>query len=82
MLIYANKVDKGGNLTEISEFLQLPQIADRDWTIQGCETQSGAGVQMGFDWIAKTMTNKSNRQYTFEAQPKVVKSHTKYRQNE
>ena len=56
--MFANKMDKDtGNqsLQDIISNLDLNEISDREWNIQGSECIKGVGINKGFDWISKIL---------------------------
>jgi len=59
LLVFANKQDLPGALSaaEITEKLQLSEIKDCDWHIQGCCALTGEGLGSGLEWVAKKRTS-------------------------
>jgi len=57
LLVFANKQDLRNAMTaaEVSEFLGLVQIKDRDWHIQACVATTGQGLQEGLEWLAQRL---------------------------
>ncbi|CAB1109811.1 unnamed protein product [Ectocarpus sp. 8 AP-2014] len=53
LLVFANKQDQPGSLTstEVSEALGLPDIRNRQWSIQEASALKGKGLFEGFDWL-------------------------------
>lgn len=51
VMIYANKQDlfSAAPASEIAECLELTNIRDRAWHIQGCSALSGEGIEVG-EW--------------------------------
>lgn len=76
LLIYLNNNEN----KELVRELNLHAITDREVHIQSCNTATGQGVNVGFDWLSK-MLAKKGPQYSFEAEPKVVKGRPKYNSN-
>ena len=60
VLIFANKQDLGNALStkELSEALNLNNIRDRPWQIQGCSAKTGEGLQEGIEWVMKAGSQK------------------------
>ncbi|KXJ09747.1 ADP-ribosylation factor-like protein 3 [Exaiptasia diaphana] len=60
VLIFANKQDllNSKKADAISSDLNLNDIRDRQWQIQGCSALNGEGVQDGILWIQKNMARK------------------------
>lgn len=60
LLVYANKQDMNGALSpsEITEKLELNQLKNRKWMVQGSSAVIGSGLLEGFDWVAKILQNK------------------------
>lgn len=55
ILILANKQDllTAVPAKELAETLNLHNIRDRKWQIQGCSAKTGAGLQEGIQWVIK-----------------------------
>ncbi|GMH60683.1 hypothetical protein TrRE_jg3868 [Triparma retinervis] len=53
LLVFANKQDQKGalNAQQISEGMGLPEIRDRQWSIQETSALKGKGLFEGFDWL-------------------------------
>ncbi|GMI39814.1 hypothetical protein TrCOL_g3192 [Triparma columacea] len=53
LLVFANKQDQKGalNAQQISEGMGLPEIRDRQWSIQETSAIKGKGLFEGFDWL-------------------------------
>lgn len=53
LLVFANKQDFRGalNAQQVSEALGLPEIKNRQWSIQETSALKGAGLFEGFDWL-------------------------------
>ena len=52
LLVFANKQDSKGayNAQLVSEALSLPEIRNRQWSIQETSALKGSGLFEGFDW--------------------------------
>jgi ADP-ribosylation factor-like protein 1 len=52
LLVFANKQDSKGalNAQQVSDALGLPDIKNRQWSIQETSALKGAGLFEGFDW--------------------------------
>lgn len=61
LLIYANKQDMPNALTpnQITEKMELNQIKNRKWMVQGSCATNGNGLIEGLDWVAKVLTSKN-----------------------
>jgi ADP-ribosylation factor-like protein 1 len=53
LLVFANKQDQKGamNAQQISDALGLPEIRNRQWSIQETSALKGKGLFEGFDWL-------------------------------
>jgi ADP-ribosylation factor-like protein 1 len=53
LLVFANKQDSKGalNAQQVSEALGLPEIRNRQWSIQETSALKGSGLFEGFDWL-------------------------------
>ncbi|EGR33838.1 taf9 RNA polymerase tata box binding protein -associated isoform cra_b, putative [Ichthyophthirius multifiliis] len=81
LLIYVNKISQQQpDLKGIIKELNLHEIQDRELFIQGCDIQSGVGVNVGFDWISKAIQGK--KQFCFEAEPRVIKGRGKFQKEQ
>ena len=60
LLIYANKQDLPNALmpNDIIKKMELNQIKERKWLIQGSSGIEGKGLSEGLDWLAETILNK------------------------
>jgi ADP-ribosylation factor-like protein 1 len=56
LLVFANKQDSKGalNAQQVSEALGLPEIRNRQWSIQETSALKGSGLFEGFDWYLTT----------------------------
>jgi len=54
LLVLANKNDLKGAMTasELSQFMGLDTMRDRDWHIRSCCALTGEGLEDGLEWIA------------------------------
>lgn len=54
LLVFANKQDQKGalNASQISEALGLPNLRNRQWSIQETSATKGKGLFEGFDWLS------------------------------
>lgn len=59
MLIFANKQDLIGALSpqEVAVLLDLTDLRDRQWHIQGCSAKTGEGLGEGISWVVMQMKN-------------------------
>lgn len=57
VLIFANKQDLATALQadEITKHLELHNIRDRQWQIQGCSAMNGQGLDDGLKWLIQSM---------------------------
>lgn len=53
LLVFANKQDQKGalNAQQISDALSLPEVRNRQWSIQETSALKGKGLFEGFDWL-------------------------------
>mmetsp|Transcript_26011 Transcript_26011/g.36679 ORF Transcript_26011/g.36679 Transcript_26011/m.36679 type:complete len:186 (-) Transcript_26011:94-651(-) len=53
LLVFANKQDQKGalNAQQISDALGLPEVRNRQWSIQETSAIQGKGLFEGFDWL-------------------------------
>lgn len=53
LLVFANKQDQKGalNAQQISDALALPEVRNRQWSIQETSALKGKGLFEGFDWL-------------------------------
>jgi GTPase SAR1 family protein len=53
LLVFANKQDQKGamNAQQISDALGLPEVRNRQWSIQEASALQGKGLFEGFDWL-------------------------------
>eukprot|EP01124_Arcella_intermedia_P024773 TRINITY_DN4254_c1_g1_i1.p1 TRINITY_DN4254_c1_g1~~TRINITY_DN4254_c1_g1_i1.p1 ORF type:complete len:195 (-),score=41.42 TRINITY_DN4254_c1_g1_i1:125-670(-) len=60
VLVFANKQDlpKALSVAEVAEALDLRNIRQKDWHVQGSVATSGDGLYEGLDWLSKTMTSR------------------------
>ncbi len=60
LLILANKQDIAGALSveAIQQALDLPNLGRRHFKVQGCSPVTGVGVQEGFDWVVKDISQR------------------------
>ena len=54
IMFFANKMDldEAMSALEVSEALELDNITDRTWNIQGCSAKTGAGIDDGMKWVS------------------------------
>lgn len=59
LLVFANKQDQPGAMTEaeVAEQLGLPTIKDRKWHICKTVATTGEGLQEGLNWLAETINS-------------------------
>jgi len=57
VLVLANKQDLANALkaSDISDKLNLSDIRDRKWQIQGCSAKTGDGLHEGMEWAVKCL---------------------------
>lgn len=55
LLIFANKQDLIGALSalDVAEVLDLSELRDRRWHIQGCSAKTGEGLNEGISWAVR-----------------------------
>ncbi|KAL7452096.1 hypothetical protein ACHAWC_008233 [Mediolabrus comicus] len=55
LLVFANKQDQKGalNAQQISDALGLPEVRNRQWSIQETSALQGKGLFEGFDWLVQ-----------------------------
>jgi len=60
VMIFANKQDlvSAAPASEIAQTLELTNIRDRQWHIQGCVAMTGEGVEDGVKWAMKQVSSK------------------------
>ena len=53
LLVFANKQDSSGakNAQQVSDAMGLPEIKNRQWSIQETSALNGNGLFEGFDWL-------------------------------
>ena len=53
ILFFANKMDLGTAMqpADVANELDLSEITDRPWHIQGCSAKDGDGIDEGMDWL-------------------------------
>lgn len=58
LLVFANKQDQKGalNAQQISDALGLPEVRNRQWSIQETSALQGKGLFEGFDWLSASIT--------------------------
>jgi len=58
LLVFANKQDQKGalNAQQISDALGLPEVRNRQWSIQETSALQGKGMFEGFDWMATNIS--------------------------
>lgn len=57
LLVFANKQDQKGalNAQEVSDALALPDLRNRQWSIQETSALQGKGLFEGFDWLVTSI---------------------------
>jgi ADP-ribosylation factor-like protein 1 len=62
LLVFANKQDSRGalNAQQVSDALGLPDIKNRQWSIQETSALRGAGLFEGFDWLVTCIKGGEN----------------------
>jgi ADP-ribosylation factor-like protein 1 len=61
LLVFANKQDQKGAMTaeQISDALGLPELRNRQWSIQETSALKGKGLFEGFDWLVACIKEES-----------------------
>lgn len=67
ILIYATKIDKENSLSlkEISEELELKNIKDRHYYLEGVDNLNGIGIKNGMKWLYSMIQNNPNYKEKF-----------------
>lgn len=75
ILIYATKIDKENSLSlkEISEELELKNIKDRHYYLEGVDNLNGIGIKNGMKWLYSMIQNNPNYKEKFNIPCKFVK---------
>ena len=62
LLVYANKQDMHNALSpqQVTEKLELSQLKNRKWMVQGACATIGTGLLEGLDWVSKVLLNKKD----------------------
>ena len=62
LLVFSNKVDlpRSKNTTEITDLLGLQKLKGREWFIQESSATNGLGIEEGFLWLSKNITDTKN----------------------
>jgi len=57
LLVFANKQDQKGSLNaqQVSDALGLPEVRNRQWSIQETSALRGKGLFEGFDWLVSSI---------------------------
>lgn len=57
LLVFGNKQDQKGamNAEQISDALGLPEVRNRQWSIQETSALKGKGLFEGFDWLVTSI---------------------------
>ena len=57
ILVFANKQDINGAISpvELTKILDMGNLKNRKWLVQGSSAVSGQGLKEGFDWLAKNL---------------------------
>ena len=60
LLIFANKQDINGSASpnELTKILEMENIRNRKWLVQGSSAISGQGLKEGLDWLANVLLKK------------------------
>ena len=60
LLVFANKQDINGAISpvELTKILDMGNLKNRKWLVQGSSAVSGQGLKEGFDWLAKILLKK------------------------
>ena len=67
ILFFANKQDLPGcaDIQEMTTFLGLDHVRDRQWYIHPCSAVVQEGLESGFKWIQRTLNSQSRRSSFF-----------------
>jgi ADP-ribosylation factor-like protein 3 len=59
VLVFANKQDLDNAMPAdaVATALNLNEIRDRKWHIQGCSAKTGDGLQTGMEWVVQSFNN-------------------------
>lgn len=62
LLVFANKQDMAKVLTpkEITDWLYLNRLKERDWHVQPCSATTGEGLREGLDWLANALKDNNS----------------------
>ena len=60
LLIFANKQDLNGALApnELTNALEMGNLKNRKWLVQGSSALTGQGLKEGLDWLANALLHK------------------------
>ena len=60
ILFFANKMDLSSAMSapDVSNGLELHNIVDRPWHIQGCSALTGDGIDFGMNWLTNMVKRK------------------------
>ena len=60
VLIFANKQDlpHAASVSFVADALQLTNIRDRKWHVQGCAATTGDGIYEGLEWLAAALRGR------------------------
>ena len=63
IMFFANKMDldEAMSALEVSEALELDNITDRTWNIQGCSAKTGAGIDDGMKWVSDIVEQRMKK---------------------
>ncbi len=62
LLVFANKQDQKGawNAQQVSDALGLPEVRNRQWSIQETSAVRGKGLFEGFDWLVTSLKGEGS----------------------
>ena len=62
LLVFANKQDQKGAMSaeQISDALGLPEVRNRQWSIQETSALKGKGLFEGFDWLVTSIKGEES----------------------
>ena len=61
LLVFANKQDINGAVSpsELTTILEMGNLKNRKWLVQGSSAVSGQGLKEGLDWLASALLHKN-----------------------
>ena len=63
IIFFANKMDIASAMQppDVCDGLELENIIDRPWHIQGCSAKTGDGVEYGMNWLTQQIKSNKDR---------------------